>query len=276
MEVSPSSCSRFGIDFLLSLRPGSALLSRGDSGEESRSPPELSPQSDPDSSGCSAPPSPRREPVPRIEPPLHRGQLVQPQTVNSSFLIRDILADCRPLAACEPYSDPGQPEPEAEPFRSRLEDHSNSSSDNEGRVPDRGLGPGATRLKKPRKARTAFSDQQLARLERSFQRQKYLSVQDRMELAASLNLSDTQVKTWYQNRRTKWKRQSAVGLELLAEAGRMFPPPHYLYPPTAPPGLDLYLYRGHVPPAPHHTLLPRVLIHMEQGTGSLSQLPQPR
>lgn len=73
--------------------------------------------------------------------------------------------------------------------------------------------------KKPRKARTAFTDHQLNMLEKSFERQKYLSVQDRMELAARLNLSDTQVKTWYQNRRTKWKRQTAVGLELLAEAG---------------------------------------------------------
>lgn len=73
--------------------------------------------------------------------------------------------------------------------------------------------------KKPRKARTAFTDHQLNSLEKSFERQKYLSVQDRMELAAKLNLSDTQVKTWYQNRRTKWKRQTAVGLELLAEAG---------------------------------------------------------
>ncbi|XP_029656766.1 barH-like 1 homeobox protein [Octopus sinensis] len=73
--------------------------------------------------------------------------------------------------------------------------------------------------KKPRKARTAFTDHQLHCLEKSFERQKYLSVQDRMELAAKLNLTDTQVKTWYQNRRTKWKRQTAVGLELLAEAG---------------------------------------------------------
>ncbi|KER28153.1 hypothetical protein T265_04983 [Opisthorchis viverrini] len=72
--------------------------------------------------------------------------------------------------------------------------------------------------KKNRKARTAFTDQQLSELEHSFDRQKYLAVQDRMELAARLGLSDMQVKTWYQNRRTKWKRQTAVGLELLAEA----------------------------------------------------------
>ncbi|GFT44409.1 barH-like 1 homeobox protein [Nephila pilipes] len=55
--------------------------------------------------------------------------------------------------------------------------------------------------KKPRKARTAFTDHQLRTLEKSFERQKYLSVQDRMELAVKLNLTDTQVKTWYQNRR---------------------------------------------------------------------------
>ena len=55
--------------------------------------------------------------------------------------------------------------------------------------------------KKQRKARTAFSDHQLQTLENSFERQKYLSVQDRMELAAKLNLTDTQVKTRYQNRR---------------------------------------------------------------------------
>ncbi|XP_045468134.1 homeobox protein B-H1-like [Harmonia axyridis] len=108
--------------------------------------------------------------------------------------------------------------------------------------------------KKQRKARTAFTDLQLQTLEKSFERQKYLSVQDRMELAAKLSLTDTQVKTWYQNRRTKWKRQTAVGLELLAEAGnyaafqRLYGAPAYgcWYPPqtagpTAPPSAaDLY------------------------------------
>lgn len=60
---------------------------------------------------------------------------------------------------------------------------------------------GGSLSKKQRKARTAFTDHQLQTLEKSFERQKYLSVQDRMELAAKLGLTDTQVKTWYQNRR---------------------------------------------------------------------------
>uniref|UniRef100_A0A8C6UI58 BarH like homeobox 1 n=1 Tax=Neogobius melanostomus TaxID=47308 RepID=A0A8C6UI58_9GOBI len=142
------------------------------------------------------------------------------------------------------------------------------------------------RLKKPRKARTAFTDHQLAQLERSFERQKYLSVQDRMELAASLNLTDTQVKTWYQNRRTKWKRQTAVGLELLAEAGnysalqRMFPSP-YFYPQSLVSNLDpsaaLYLYRGPSaapPPALQRPLVPRILLHgLQGGAGEPPPLP---
>jgi len=63
---------------------------------------------------------------------------------------------------------------------------------------------------KPRKARTAFSDLQLEALERQFDRLKYLTVQDRTDLAQRLGLSDTQVKTWYQNRWTKWKRQQIL------------------------------------------------------------------
>ncbi|KAE9551892.1 hypothetical protein FO519_004883 [Halicephalobus sp. NKZ332] len=75
--------------------------------------------------------------------------------------------------------------------------------------------------KKARKARTIFTDKQLQELETTFERQKYLSVQDRVDLAHRMGLTDTQVKTWYQNRRTKWKRQAAVGVDLLQEASNM-------------------------------------------------------
>ncbi|CAL4102068.1 unnamed protein product [Meganyctiphanes norvegica] len=99
------------------------------------------------------------------------------------------------------------------------QDHDDDTQDDSNTLHDDDSDVGSHLSKKQRKARTAFSDQQLQTLEKSFERQKYLSVQDRMELAAKLQLTDTQVKTWYQNRRTKWKRQTAVGLELLAEAG---------------------------------------------------------
>ncbi|KAK2709951.1 hypothetical protein QYM36_013584, partial [Artemia franciscana] len=58
-----------------------------------------------------------------------------------------------------------------------------------------------------RKARTVFSDQQLNGLEKRFEVQRYLSTPERIELANVLNLSETQVKTWFQNRRMKHKKQ---------------------------------------------------------------------
>lgn len=54
---------------------------------------------------------------------------------------------------------------------------------------------------KTRKARTAFTDHQLTELEHSFDQQKYLAIQERLDLAHRLGLTDLQVKTWYQNRR---------------------------------------------------------------------------
>nr|CAD2185264.1 unnamed protein product [Meloidogyne enterolobii] len=57
-----------------------------------------------------------------------------------------------------------------------------------------------------RKARTVFSDHQLQGLEQRFNGQRYLSTPERISLAESLNLSETQVKTWFQNRRMKQKK----------------------------------------------------------------------
>ncbi|NWS39563.1 NANOG protein, partial [Probosciger aterrimus] len=59
---------------------------------------------------------------------------------------------------------------------------------------------------KKAKSRTAFSKQQLQILHQRFQNQMYLSPQQIRELAAVLELTYKQVKTWFQNQRMKFKR----------------------------------------------------------------------
>ncbi|XP_073402523.1 NK1 transcription factor-related protein 2 [Dendrobates tinctorius] len=64
---------------------------------------------------------------------------------------------------------------------------------------------------KPRRARTAFTYEQLVALESRFRSSRYLSVCERLSLALTLHLTETQVKIWFQNRRTKWKKQQPPG-----------------------------------------------------------------
>ena len=65
-----------------------------------------------------------------------------------------------------------------------------------------------------RKTRTVFTQDQTLRLESCFSSHKYLCLADRMSLARELNLNEAQIKTWFQNRRTKLKKQMADTDEL--------------------------------------------------------------
>ena len=61
-------------------------------------------------------------------------------------------------------------------------------------------------FRKPKRIRTAFSPSQLLRLEEVFEKNQYVVGSERKQLARDLNLSETQIKVWFQNRRTKHKR----------------------------------------------------------------------
>lgn len=78
------------------------------------------------------------------------------------------------------------------------------------------------RSRKPgidRKPRQAYSVKQLEKLENEFKQDKYLSVSKRMELSKTLNLTEVQIKTWFQNRRTKWKKQLTSRLKIAQRQG---------------------------------------------------------
>ncbi|XP_018793550.1 PREDICTED: probable serine/threonine-protein kinase nek3 [Bactrocera latifrons] len=76
---------------------------------------------------------------------------------------------------------------------------------------------GSTDARRKKKARTTFTGRQIFELEKQFEIKKYLSSSERTEMAKLLNVTETQVKIWFQNRRTKWKKQDNITNSEVAE-----------------------------------------------------------
>ncbi|KAK9398677.1 homeobox protein Nkx-6.1 [Crotalus adamanteus] len=63
---------------------------------------------------------------------------------------------------------------------------------------------------KRKHTRPTFSGQQIFALEKTFEQTKYLAGPERARLAYSLGMTESQVKVWFQNRRTKWRKKHAA------------------------------------------------------------------
>ncbi|XP_060895029.1 NK2 transcription factor related 7 [Labrus mixtus] len=107
-----------------------------------------------------------------------------------------------------------QADPCVSEVQEKLETHSSAAEDemNEHEISGVGSSPdrnsnSKTRSRLRRKPRVLFSQSQVSELERHFRQQRYLSAPERQHLANILNLTSTQVKIWFQNRRYKCKRQ---------------------------------------------------------------------
>ncbi|XP_055009897.1 ventrally expressed dharma/bozozok antagonist isoform X3 [Boleophthalmus pectinirostris] len=77
-----------------------------------------------------------------------------------------------------------------------------------------------------RRPRTAFTAEQINSLEQAFKRNAYLGTQNKAELCKKLNLSDKQIRNWFQNRRMKLKRTVQ---DALAHACQANVAPHFMH-----------------------------------------------
>ncbi|XP_037644882.1 homeobox protein engrailed-1-like isoform X2 [Sebastes umbrosus] len=88
-------------------------------------------------------------------------------------------------------------------------------------------GPRTRKLKKSKsgkedkRPRTAFTAEQLQRLKTEFTVNRYITEQRRQSLATELNLNESQIKIWFQNKRAKIKKASGfkngLALQLMAQ-----------------------------------------------------------
>lgn len=101
----------------------------------------------------------------------------------------------------------------------RLKENDNCEADSDDEIDD--IDDNDSNASHSKRPRTAFTSSQLQRLKHEFEKCKYLTGEKRQYLANELNLNESQIKIWFQNKRAKIKKSSGVknglALQLMAQ-----------------------------------------------------------
>jgi len=137
------------------------------------------------------------EPINVLDPPCKTSPLlVAPRPVFPRDYYRPFFSSCLPVGVFS--LPPSGPVAQITPLN----------------FPAHACSPGVINQKKRRrpmkkkKLRPLFSAHKIQTMEKEFAKCRYISEGRRAELASDLNLTEMQVKTWFQNRRTKWKKET--------------------------------------------------------------------
>uniref|UniRef100_H2Z653 Homeobox domain-containing protein n=1 Tax=Ciona savignyi TaxID=51511 RepID=H2Z653_CIOSA len=106
---------------------------------------------------------------------------------------------------------PSNASPQPSPLSSVESDPGAESTHGEA-INDSTASANTCKSKKKRNPRTVYSNYQLQELHSYFKKVQYLALPERARLAAALGLTQTQVKVWFQNRRSKIKKLLKSGV----------------------------------------------------------------